>query len=374
MAMAKKYSQESNPSLSSSVDPISGFCVKTGIYHSLRPSVTLPPETAPLSFTSYFFSILHRHLTATGTGSVAFVDAATNQCVLHSQLEPFVESLAFCLRREIGLSKGDSAFVLSVNLPQIPVLFLSLLSIGVIVCTSNPASSVLEVSDQVSLCNPVIAFTTSDAVEKLPSSLRSRAILIDSPEFNSWMLKTRTEIDSFQFQSSEISQSDTAAILFSSGTTGKFKGVELAHRNFISNLARTYAALPVRVTPPVILCAVPFYHVYGFLLTIRDVSYGATLISMKKFDLRLMMRTMERFRATHLALAPPVVVSMVNNADLASEFDLSSLEVVFCGGAPLAMAANERFTRLFPNVAISQVNFFEIFSSLPLLFTCKTQY
>lgn len=350
--MAKENSQES-ALISSSIDPRSGFCAKTRVYHSLRPSVSLPPETTPLSFTSYFFSLLRRHL-STATASIAFVDAATNRCILHSQLQPFVKSLAFCLRSETGLSKGDTAFVLSLNLPQIPVLFLSLFSLGVSVCPSNPTSSVREVSHQVSLCKPVIAFTTSDAVRKLPSSLAHRAILIDSPEFNSWMLKSQTEINSSQFQLSQVSQFDTAAILYSSGTTGKFKGVELTHRNFISAVAGSYASSPARLTPSIILCAVPFFHVYGFLLSIRDVSSGATLISMKEFDFEFMLRTVERFRVTHLALTPSTLVALVNYADEASEFDLSSLEVVFCGGAPLAKAAIERFKRLFPNVAIAQ--------------------
>lgn len=288
--------------------------------------------------------------------TAAFVDAATHHCILGSELHLRVKSLAFCLHREAGLSKGDCAFIFALNSPQIPVLFLSLFSLGVIVCPSNPANSVLEISDQVSLSKPVIAFATSDAAHKLPSTILRRIVLLDSPEFNSWMLKSQNDSSSLHFQSSEISQSDTAAILYSSGTTGKFKGVELTHGNFISVLAGAHASRPVRLSPPIILCAVPFFHIYGFLVSIRDVALGATVISMKKFDLRLMMRTVEEFRVTHLALAPPLVVTMVNNADIASECDLSSLEVVLCAGAPLANAVIERFQRVFPNAAMAQVS------------------
>lgn len=52
------------------------------------------------------------------------------------------------------------------------------------------------------------------------------------------------------------------------------------------------------------------------------------LISMKKFDFEFMLRMVERFGVTHLAVAPPTLVAPVNYADEASEFDLSSLEVM----------------------------------------------
>ncbi|KAI5679343.1 hypothetical protein M9H77_10293 [Catharanthus roseus] len=347
--MVKENPENSSP-FSPSIDPRSGFCSKTQIFHSLRLSASLPPETTPLSFTSYFFSLLRHHPTTTA----AFIDGATRHRILHSELQLRVKSLAFCIHQEIGLSKGDCAFVLAPNSPEIPVLFLSLFSFGVIVCPSNPANSVLEISEQVNLSKPLIAFTTHDLAQKLPSFLRHRTVLLDSPEFISWMLKNGNDCNSLDFQFSEIYQSDTAAILFSSGTTGRFKGVELTHKNFISAVAGSNAARPARQKPPVILCTVPFFHIYGFLMSIRDVAFGATMISMKKFDFRLMMRIVEEIKATHLALAPPAVVLMVNNADLMSEFDLSSLEVVLCAGAPLANAVIERFRRRFPNAAVAQ--------------------
>lgn len=153
----------------------------------------------------------------------------------------------------------------------------------------------------------------------------------------------------------QISQSDTAAILYSSGTTGNFKGVELTHRNFISALAGAYAAARRR-TPAVTFCGVPYFHVYGFLLCFREVALGGTVVAMKRFDLELMMKKVEEFKVTHMALAPPAVVAMVNYADVARKYDLKSLEVVLCGGAPLAHLVIARFKKQFPNVAITQVS------------------
>lgn len=168
------------------------------------------------------------------------------------------------------------------------------------------------------------------------------------------MMATPTK-ENFQISPAQISQSDTAAILYSSGTTGNFKGVELTHRNFISAIAGAHAeASPSRKTPAVTLCAVPYFHIYGFLMGLKEVALGGTLVAMRRFDLELMVRKVEEFKVTHLAVAPPAVVAIVHNADAARRYDLSSLEVVFCGGAPLANAVVERFKTEFPNVPIAQ--------------------
>lgn len=71
-----------------------------------------------------------------------------------------------------------------------------------------------DISRQIELCKPVIAFVTSDANEKI-ISLFSRTILLDSFEFES-MMTTRCD----EFVRFDVGQNDTAAILYSSGTGG----------------------------------------------------------------------------------------------------------------------------------------------------------
>ncbi|CAK9155804.1 unnamed protein product [Ilex paraguariensis] len=331
------------------MDPNSGFCSETKIYHSLRPQVPLPPETTPLSITDYAFSLLRQ--ASTTISGAKFIDVTTHECIPSSELEIRTKTLAFSLQHHVGLCKGDCAFVLSPNSVHIPILYLSLLSLGVIVSPSNPASSKTEISRQIQICKPVIAFVTSDTAHKV-ASLRYRTIFLDSPEFES-MTKSRTETSP---QKIEVFPYDVAAIMFSSGTTGKTKGVILTHRNFMAMLAGVHAIRPIRSSTAVMLCTVPYFHVYGFTNCVRAASMGEILVSMKRFDLRLMMKAIEEFRITHVALAPPVIVALVNSGDLVNNYDLSSLEAVHSGGAPLSEAVIERFKSKFPNVSLGQVS------------------
>lgn len=151
----------------------------------------------------------------------------------------------------------------------------------------------------------------------------------------------------------EVRQSDLAAIFYSSGTTGTVKGVMVTHRNLMANVAGAYAT--ERKSPAVLLCTVPYFHMYGYSFILKSVALSECAVVMERFDLRKMVRAMEEFRVTHLALAPPLLVAMAKNDDVTGGCDLSSLEEVVCGGAPLGKDVISAFLARFPRVAILQV-------------------
>ncbi|KAL8520169.1 hypothetical protein ACS0TY_010913 [Phlomoides rotata] len=326
----------------STVDPNSGFCSETNIFHSLRPAISFPPSTTHFSLPDYVFTLIRRH----HSPAASIIDAASGRRIPLSHLPHLVQTLASNLRRKFHISKNDVAFILSPNSIHTPLLYLSLLSLGAIVSPTNPLSSNSEISRQIQLCNPVIAFATSATASKLPA-LRQGTLLLDSPDFESLLLPC-TEFDRV-----EVFQNDTAAILYSSGTTGKSKGVELTHRNFIAAIAAAYAVRAVRPSPTVTLCTVPFFHVYGFVLSIREVALGGSVVVVSARGLEPILGAVTELKVTHLATAPPLVVAMVKSA-AKDKYDLRTLEAVLCGGAPVANSVIERFKQRFANVSLLQ--------------------
>ncbi|XXG45061.1 hypothetical protein AAC387_Pa02g0245 [Persea americana] len=339
--------RNSNIPSSSLVDPKSGFCSETKIYHSLRPPVPLPPPSLPLSAASYATSLLPTPLPSNPT----LIDAVSGLSISYSDFLHCVQNLSSNLKTLIPtLSKGQIAFVISPPSLHIPILYYSLLSLGVVISPSNPISTPSEIKRQIHLSKPSIFFATSSTVGSLPSDLPSPPIILDSNRFVDLM----TRVSSEPARSLEpVWQSDPAAILYSSGTTGRVKGVLLTHRNLIAVLAGLHAWRVEREKAAVSVFTVPLFHVFGFVAVVGVVAGGNTAVLMERFEFEGMLRAVERYRATTMPVSPPLVVAMAKSAEV-ENYDLRSLEAVGCGGAPLGKEVAERFKARFPNVEIMQ--------------------
>ncbi|XP_047322183.1 4-coumarate--CoA ligase-like 9 [Impatiens glandulifera] len=328
----------------------SGFCKETKTFHSLRSPVDLPsPEEFPLSVADFAFSLLSSW--PWYTSSTAYlIDSATGNRLSYSEFIQRVKNLAGSLKSRIPLSKGDAAFVLLPNSTYVPILYFSLLSLGLIVCPSNPAADESETQRQMQIGKPVIAFTTFENRHKT-SGLKYGTISIDSSEFESMMeCHTHNEIAKV-----DVSQNDIAAIIFSSGTTGLVKGVELTHKNLISVIRIYHDLRRGREFPAVQLLTTPLFHIYGFFYSLRAVALCETAViwTSSVFDEKEFLKAVEEFRVTHAAATPPLLGAMVMG-DVTDGYDTTSLESVACGGAPLKKSVIESFGKKFPGALIRQ--------------------
>ncbi|KAI3981677.1 hypothetical protein MKX01_020620 [Papaver californicum] len=307
------------------IDPKSGFCSETLTYHSLRPIVPLPPENSSLSIYDYVFPLFRSISNSSPETRTALIDSDTNTRISYSVLIQKIESLSHHLKSVVGLSKGDTAFILSPELPQIPILYFSLRSIGVVISPSNPTSAASEISHQINLSKPIIAFATSKTAHKLPSVLHYGTILLDSSDFEFMMTGVEKTM------SSESVGYCGGSLLV--GTTGRVKGVMLSHRNFTSLAAGIYSSQlknrGLGTNDVVVLCTVPLFHVYGLICILKAVAMGETLVVMDQ------ERRFEGQRMVH-------------------GYDMRSLTTVVCGGAPLLMEVISRFRDRYPNLVLAQ--------------------
>ncbi|KAI5408059.1 4-coumarate--CoA ligase-like 9 [Lathyrus oleraceus] len=345
MATTKSQSQSN-----ATIDPNSGFSSHSRIFHSLRPNVPLPPPSLPLSLTEYVLSLIPA--TATENNITAVIDSTTDNRLTYPTFIRQIKALASSLQSHTSLSKGHVALILTPTSLHVPVLYFSLLLLGVTIAPANPLSSQSELTHIVHLTKPVIAFATSSTASKI-SNLPFGTIITDSPSFLS-MLNSNSEP-----RRVETSQSDTAAILFSSGTTGRVKGVLLTHRNFIAliggfcSLKHVYDDGLANEPHPVSLFPLPLFHVFGFFMMMRAMSMGETLVFMERFDFEGMLKIVEKYRVVYMPVSPPVVTAFAKS-DLVKKYDLSSIRLLGSGGAPLGKEVAESFKAKFPNVEIVQ--------------------
>ncbi|KAK9108428.1 hypothetical protein Syun_024439 [Stephania yunnanensis] len=356
--MAENLPRSSPSSNSSSIDPNSGFCSETNIFHSLRPSIALPSPDLSINAADHAFSLLRQSLSdSLHATTAAFIDSTTARRLSYSDFLRRVGSLSSALqsRLGLGLSKGDTAFVLSPTCLEIPILYFSLLSLGVAFSPANPLSTPAEISRQIQISKPSVAFAAKSTAHKLPittTSLRHPTVFIDSDEFYSMMTVAASVWR--RWTTAPVDQGDTAAILYSSGTTGLVKGVELTHRNLIALMSMPPAA-STQSEENVRLLTAPLFHSFGVTGCLKGVVDGATTVLMTaRFDLEGMLKAAAEYRASLIPLVPPLVVAMAMKQGVVEKFNLRSLRVVMCGGAPLGKDVAERFAARFGGILLFQ--------------------
>ncbi|GAA5980583.1 hypothetical protein JCM10908_001696 [Rhodotorula pacifica] len=132
-----------------------------------------------------------------------------------------------------------------------------------------------------------------------------------------------------------------AMIFWSSGTSGKSKGVILTHRAIGSALIAVWHASTLGEDERLIGLP-PFYHIFGWANVLMvGVALGATVTTVRKFDPVSYLRMAQEARATHLHFSPPIAV-LLAKSPLVDGFNLSSVRGCTSGGAPLATSVIEQ--------------------------------
>ncbi|OAY76279.1 4-coumarate--CoA ligase-like 1 [Ananas comosus] len=342
-------------------DP-SGYSGADGVYRSLRPAAAFPSDP-DLSMFGFLF-----RRPAAFPERVALADASSGDSLTFGALRSAVCSAAAALSSRLGVSKGDVVLLLAPNSLLFPVSFLALVSLGAVPTTVNPLYTLPEISKQALDSRCRLAITVPDLWPKV-APLRLPTVLLDSPSpsrlrpppekdapavcyYYSDLVAGFSESD---FSPPPIKQSDTAALLYSSGTTGASKGVVLTHRNFISAAVMAAADQDARGEGPnAFLCFLPMFHIFGLsIITLAQLARGNTVVAMARFDMDAVMGAVERFRVTHLFCVPPVMIALAK-LGRAGKYDLSSLKFIGSGAAPLGKEVMGEVSKKFPDADVVQ--------------------
>ncbi|XWS62244.1 hypothetical protein CRYUN_Cryun07bG0193700 [Craigia yunnanensis] len=226
----------------------------------------------------------------------------------------------------LGVSQGDVVLLLLPNSVDFPIIFLSVLYLGAIVATMNPLSNILEIKKQIADCSVRFAFTLLEKVDKL-KNLGVHAIgvpeKVDLDAEKIGFLPFYKLIGG-QFGKAPrpvIRQHDTAAIMYSSGTTGVIKGVVLTHGNFIAMIE---------------------------LFVRFEASH---IVIMRRFDASELVKIIDNYGVTHFPVVPPILTTLTMRAKGVCE---NSLKQVSCGAAPSSRKTIEGFLEALPHVDFIQ--------------------
>jgi long-chain acyl-CoA synthetase len=234
----------------------------------------------------------------------------------YRELDAASAAVAAMLRAR-GLGPGDRVGVMLPNVPQFAMAYYGVLRMGGIVVPMNPLLKQREVDHHV---------TDSGASLVLddPSALPGNA----PPEFGV----------------AERDASDTAVILYTSGTTGRPKGAELTHGNLARNVEVMLDLLSV-TCDDVVLGALPLFHSFGQTCGLNlAVASGACLALIPRFLPGDVLELVERRGVTLFEGVPTMYAALLNHPE---RRDASSLRLCVSGGAALPLEVLHGFEDAF---------------------------
>jgi long-chain acyl-CoA synthetase len=143
-----------------------------------------------------------------------------------------------------------------------------------------------------------------------------------------------------------LARDDLAAIVYTSGTTGRPKGAMLSHFNYVWDAMAAVDVMPVQPGQDRLGLILPLFHVNAQLTTLFQIYVGGAVAMWERFSPSDFWETVQHFRPTTFS-AVPTMLSILLAAPRPEGLDTSSLRYVICGAAPLPLDIFERFEETF---------------------------
>ncbi|RVW07527.1 long-chain fatty acid--CoA ligase [Prescottella agglutinans] len=265
------------------------------------------------------------------------------QQLTYAELEAASAALALELRAR-GVRSGDRVAMMLPNVPMFAIAYYAILRCGAIVVPMNPLLKPREVAHQLADSTAALLLAWHEAVEATPgAALADVECLTVHPD----SLVNRVPVPDGEGGVALREPSDTAVILYTSGTTGKPKGAELSHRNLMCNQQVTSTTLLKLTEDDVVFGGLPLFHAFGQTVTLTSaIAHGARLTLLPRFDATDALQVLTRDRVTVFVAVPTMYAALLAHPDRA-EYDLSALRLCVSGGAALPVETLHAFEKQF---------------------------
>jgi acyl-CoA synthetase (AMP-forming)/AMP-acid ligase II len=255
----------------------------------------------------------------------------------YGQTSERVSKLANALKG-LGIKKGDRLGMLEVNGSQYVEAYFAAAKVGAIFVPLNFRAKEKELNYMIGNAGAkmlIVGKRYLEMVDSIRSQLSTVEHCVSLGEIRGKWLSYEGLLGSSPSDDvlDEIGDEDITILMYTSGTTGRPKGVPLRHSGFVS-----YVLENVEPASPDVeernLLTVPLYHVAGIQSMLAAVYGGRTLVLMRQFETEEWMRMVQQEKITRAMLVPTMLKWVIDNPAF-KKYDLSSLKVITYGAAPM---------------------------------------
>ncbi|TGJ86459.1 hypothetical protein E0Z10_g2288 [Xylaria hypoxylon] len=277
-----------------------------------------------------------------------------------------------------GLKTGDRVLLFSGNNLFFPSVFMGIIMAGGIFTGANPSFVARELAYQLKDSGAYILISADASMEIAMEAAeqvgipKHRVYSFDATGMDKqkgkarlgsqhWTSLLASEADAAKFDWVEPTdpKETTCCLNYSSGTTGVPKGVQISHYSYVANGEQVKYV--ENLDPKVEekrkidrqLCFLPCYHGYGQTYFLSNFPQsGIPVYMMPSFDFEKMLQHIQRYRITQIVAVPPIIVILAKHP-LSRKYDLSSVQNVGSGAAPLGLEVCDEVAKLWPAGAIT---------------------
>ncbi len=304
------------------------------VFTSSLPDVELPEGVSITDYTLRMADEL--------ADKPAIIDGPTGRTQTFGELKQGIQLIAGGLAAR-GFGPGDTLAIIAPNIPEYASFFHGAAFAGGTVTTVNPTYTAGEIHHQLLDSGASILVTISMFLDVSRQAMEGtnvkELVTIDPVEGVTSM---------FDFLTSEplteqvpVDTGNVPVVLpYSSGTTGRSKGVVLSHDNLTANIEQCKHVLHY-TSDDVALAILPFFHIYGMQILMNGLlANGVTIVTMPRFELEDALSNVQKHKVTWFFAVPPIVLALAKHP-MVDQYDMSSVKVIFSGAAPLSAELGE---------------------------------
>jgi len=293
--------------------------------------------------------------------------------VTFREFDGIINRMAVGLERH-GIKKGDhAALLLGVQL-EFPLSFFALMKLGAVVVPLNTRFKGEELAYEINDSESTLLIVDEEYwpfIESVKGQLKSieKIFFIGSqPPEGTLSFSTLRENREDLFTRTDLSEADDAAIMYTSGTTGKPKGAILHQRGLV--LTTMLVSDFIQFEPEdKMICCIPLFHITGLsCLMLPPIFSGVACVYMREFKTKDFLEVMATEKVTQYMGVINVIWLMVNHPDF-DLYDFSSFRTALFGGSPATEEMVRGILGKLPHLQISVgyglTEYFAIATSTP---------
>ncbi|HTR70960.1 MAG TPA: AMP-binding protein [Mycobacteriales bacterium] len=235
-----------------------------------------------------------------------------------------------------GRDPGERIAILLPNCVEFVAAYFGALRAGMVAVPMNTAYTETELAHQLADADVSLVVTDADHAALVPDP-GAAVVRVDGPD-PTWIAALDAATPATRDRDELAGGEDVAALLYTSGTTGRPRGAMLSHRALLANLDQLSAIEPpVMAADDRVLLVLPLFHVYGLNAGLGMVARsGATGVLAQRFDPVETLAMVRNQQVSGILGAPPMYVAWSMLPDLGDS--LATVRLLLSGAAPLPPA------------------------------------